>query len=291
MKKAVIYYFSGTGNTMRISELYKREFEAKGISCVLISLPIIPTERPAPDYFDFVGIAYPIHAFNAPEPILKFVRGWKTCKNKTIFILKTSGEGLRINDISSLKLKSILRRKGCDTANEFHYLMPYNIIFRHSDDMAYRMFDTARKRIPVDLDDILKKRKNRPPYFPFGRAISFLFRIEQFAVRKNGRRFKADESCIRCGKCVEECPQHNIAWEENRLRFSSSCVLCMRCSFFCPTHAIHIGLFDSWRVFGPYSFTPGETSEDPHKKYCRRSYEKYFAYSRKRIETFANNRD
>jgi ferredoxin len=50
--------------------------------------------------------------------------------------------------------------------------------------------------------------------------------------------FYADESCTRCGWCVEHCPMQNIEMTEDAVRFLDRCILCMRCYSFCPTQAI-----------------------------------------------------
>jgi formate hydrogenlyase subunit 6/NADH:ubiquinone oxidoreductase subunit I len=57
------------------------------------------------------------------------------------------------------------------------------------------------------------------------------------------RGFYADESCTRCGWCVQHCPVRNIemteeAAEVGEVRFLDRCILCMRCYSFCPVQAI-----------------------------------------------------
>lgn len=72
-----------------------------------------------------------------------------------MFVLKSSGEPLALNNVSSYKLVSILKEKGYDYFAEYHYVMPYNMIFRHDDAAAYKMWHTAKNLAPVEAREIL----------------------------------------------------------------------------------------------------------------------------------------
>ena len=61
--------------------------------------------------------------------------------------------------------------------------------------------------------------------------------------------------------------------------------MCTRCSFNCPKNAIVFGLFNAWKVNGKYSFKkPLIEEENKHKRYCKKSYDRYFNEARIRIE-------
>ena len=158
--KAVIYYFSGTGNTEKVVKEYVKNLEALGVTVEARKIEAEHVNDKAKNIdlseFDLLGVAYPIHAFNAPSIVLKFLKKIKKQPKKTrLFIAKTSGEPLRLNNISSSKVKSILKHRNFELTNEYHYCMPYNIIFRHSDNMAYKMWNTAVNLIPLDCFEIV----------------------------------------------------------------------------------------------------------------------------------------
>ena len=294
MKTAIIYVFSGTGNTMKACELYKKEFIENGVEtlvCKIEKNAVIPD----PLSFDFIGIAYPIHGFNAPEIVLRFAKTLpKTNKRKEYFIIKTSGEPLKINNISSLKLDSILRRKGYILKSEYHYVMPYNMIFRHTDDMAYKMISTLRGLVPIHVKEILKGESHRLSRVPFGNIIAWIMRIEQPAMKINGKFFKVDGNrCNKCGLCEKNCPEHNIRINnDGKFEFGKNCIMCTRCSFNCPKDAFGIGLLNGWKVNGKYSFIKPEQKEiDNHPRYCKKSYERYFKNAIEKIgdKTIDNN--
>lgn len=288
MKTAIIYVFSGSGNTAKIAELYKAEFERNGVATKIANITSNFDLLPSPNDFDTVGIAYPIHGFNAPKIVLDFARQLSNAHGgeKDCFIIKSSGEPLRINNVSSIKLNSILRKKGYRLFAEYHYVMPYNMIFRHTDDMAARMWETAQALAPIEAREVLEGKSHLLKGIPFGAFVSWVVRIEHPAMRINGRCFKVDkEKCINCGMCAKNCPVGNIAIDENgKFNFGGNCIMCTRCSFNCPKDAFNIALLNGWRVNGKYSFKPSETPQkDKHSWYCKKAYKRYFEDADKKI--------
>lgn len=277
--KIIIFYFSGTGNTKKIVDRYAEEFEKNQVEVVVKNIDNyfqkdIDFDL---DEFDKIGIAYPIHAFNAPSIVLEFAKKLKkTSEKKNLFILKTSGEPLKLNNVSSLKLTSILKKKNLVLKNEYHYCMPYNIIFRHTDNMAYKMWESAKKVVPIDCKEILSGKVAKLERVFMGSLLAWIFRIEHWGGRFNGKRYKVNSNCVKCQMCAKRCPTGNIKIENGEFVFGKNCLMCMRCSFFCPKNAIKIGLFEKWKVNGSYTFQPKENEEETHKKYCRKSYKKYF---------------
>lgn len=288
MKNAIIYVFSGTGNTKKACELYKKEFEANGVETAIYHIKAGFDQMPNPNEYELVGIAYPIHGFNAPALVLDFARALPAAAvaDKEYFVLKTSGEPLKINNVSSIKLNSILKKKGYKATSEYHYVMPYNMIFRHTDDMAYRMLSALEGLAPIEAREVLEKKEHRLDKIPFGAFVSWVVRIEHPAMKVNGRFFKVDgNKCISCGMCANNCPVGNIKiGEDGRFLFGGECIMCTRCSFSCPTDAFNIALLNGWRVNGKYSFKkPNEPEVNKHEWYCKKAYIRYFAAADKKI--------
>lgn len=267
-----IICFSGTGNTKKIAKEYQRLFEKEGHEVLWQDLEKV--KDTSVSSLDLLVLAYPVHAFNAPQPVLRLARRLRSPKRLDAVILKTSGEPMRLNNSSSLKLTSILRHRNIRVRSEYWYVMPYNIIFRHSDGMAWRMWTTAEERIPDDALWVLHGGEHHLRRFPFGRFLTFVMRIEHWGVRLNGRLFKVSPECVRCMRCVRECPMRNISEKDGKLVFHGSCALCMRCVMNCPKGAITIGLLKGWEVTGPYSFRKAE--EDKPIRYCKSAYDRYF---------------
>lgn len=74
-----------------------------------------------------------------------------------------------------------------------------------------------------------------------GRACSGFINEIFYPMFVHAGKFRQKENCIRCGKCVKECPLNNITLEENRIRWGNRCTHCMACISKCPAEAIEYG--------------------------------------------------
>lgn len=287
MKNAIIYVFSGTGNTKKACDIYKNEFEKNGVETTLYTVKKGFENLPDPNNFDYVGFAYPIHGFNAPYIMLDLAKALpKANGTKKYFVVKTSGEPLKINNVSSIKFNDIMKRKGYVPFSEYHYVMPYNMIFRHTDEMAARMKNTLEQLASVEAREVICGVEHKLSKVPFGRFVAWVVRIEQPAMKVNGRFFKVDgNKCIKCGACAKNCPVGKIKMDGNgKFSFGGDCVMCTRCSFNCPTNAFDIGMLNGWKVNGRYSYKlPEKPEEDKHAWYCKKAYKRYFEEAQKKI--------
>lgn len=286
--KIAVFYFSGTGNTRKVALAYKENFEVTGNECDLFELPL--KQKVDITGYDLVGVGYPIHSFNAPQLVLQFAKSLPKVKlkkgeqPKRAFIFKSSGEPVKMSRVSSLKLIGILKRKGLAVKNEYQYVMPYNMIFRHTDHMAYTMWETAKKLIPIDCNDILNGVERKEKKMPFGHFFAWVLRVEHGGAHLIGVAYKANKNCIGCGICAKNCPVGNIKMKNGKPRFGGKCTICARCSFHCPKDSIKIGLLNGWRVNGEYSFKDGDPNErNGHEKYCKKAYDRYFKEANDRI--------
>lgn len=276
--KVLFTVFSASGNTLRVAKLFSERLSERGAECETVR---IREDMAAPDVAsaDTLVIGYPVHGFNAPQNVADFAKGLPECENKVYYIIKTSGEPLHVNDASSRILDRILKKKGYIKRGEFHYVMPYNMIFRHSDDMAALMWQAARNTAPADADKIFAGEEAQLKAGLLAVVTRFVVAVEHKAMPYLGRLFKVKkEKCISCGKCAKLCPMLNIEMKDGLPVFGKNCIGCTACSFNCPADAISIGVLNGWRVNGAYKFAPpreGLTRKDVCN-YWRGSYIRYF---------------
>ena len=286
--KIALFYFSGTGNTKLIVNKWKEEANKLGITFDLFNIE--KNEKADLSTYDKVGFAYPIHAFNAPKNVWKFATTLpKLDKPLPLFIIMCSGEYMTINHSSASKLRRILKRRSIIFETDYHYVMPYNLVFRHTEQRAYRMFNVMEALVPIDVKEYLVD--NIPHIIKKHHLVGwfiYLLRIEQWFSGVNGKTYKIKkDKCIKCMKCVNECPTHNIEYKDDKFIFHNKCILCARCSFSCPKDAFKIGLLNAWRVNKPYAFKDvAKDEKDKHPLYCKRSYKRYFLEMEERINKY-----
>ena len=279
-------YYTGTGNSKRVAIKAQSELVKRGH--VLELVDVINSNSGTVDIsiYDGLFIFYPIYAFNAPKPIIDYVkRIIKLEKPIPCCIMKQSGEHLFWNNASSLYLTSLLKKRNVFVYNEYHYLMPYCFIFRHSDYMAYHMNEVMEGLVPLDLDLFLDNVHVRLNRFPLDRPFAALLRIQWWGGRFNGRFYKVEKSkCVKCYKCLQDCPAKNISISDGKIVFGKKCLMCQRCVMYCPTHAIKAGMFNSWRVDQPYTFKQSDNQTTKKPNFCKKNYQRYFFESEERIK-------
>lgn len=262
MKKAVIYVFSGTGNTRLIADLYKENLT--DYETVIYDVRMEKsqdgkfsfTDAPDPNQFDLVGFGHPVYGFNIPLPLDKFIDVLpKVAEKKPAFVFKTSGEGLCINQFSSQRLIHKMEKKGLEFVSDRHYVMPYNMIFRHTPEMVKREWLYATAYAKLSCKELMEGKKDKVHINPFVRFWVPLVRIEWLYYPLSAPySMKVDmNKCIKCQKCVKSCPLNNITFTGEKFVFGHNCTMCTSCSFGCPTCAISIGLLNGWRINGSYN--------------------------------------
>ncbi len=284
--KIALFYFSGTGNTKTVVNRWKDEASKFDSNIELFDIEKSPKVELT--QYDKIGFAYPIHAFNAPENVWRFAKTLPRLEKPIpLFIIMVSGEYMTINHSSASKLRRILKRKNIIFESDYHYLMPYNLVFRHTELRAYQMYKAMNDIVPIDIKEYLIDNKpHKLKKLHLMGWFIFLLRIEQWFSPLNGKLYRVNmKKCIKCMKCVEACPVHNIEFKDDKFIFHNKCLLCARCSFNCPKDAFKIGILNGWRVNKPYAFKEVNVEEkDKHPYYCKRSYKRYF----KEIESRAH---
>lgn len=285
--KVAIFYFSGTGNTELTVKKWQAESIKLGVDCQLFKIEENPKEEVDVSIYDKIGFAYPIHAFNAPSNVNKFAKHIKKVEQKKdVFVIMVSGEYMNLNHSSDNKLKRILKRRNLIVNSEYHYIMPYNMIFRHTEKRAYQMYETMNALSELDAKDYLIDGKpHKLTKIHLTGWLIWMFRIEQVFAPVNGKTFKINKKkCVKCMMCVNNCPVKNIEYIDGKFKFHNHCLCCTRCSFNCPTNAFSIGLLTNWKVNGKYKFKMPEVEEvDKHPKYCKKSYIRYYKEAEERL--------
>ena len=281
--KVLLYYFSGTGNTALCASYLKKHFEELGDEVTCYPVTHNNSDAPNPNDFDVVGVGYPIHAFNAPEILVKFLKSLPNVDNKKLFFFKVSGEPFSPNNSSSYHPYRFLRKKGFKLVNEKHFLMPYNIMFKYPDDLQKQMYlylDPLAKvfAIKVHNGEDVKVKYHLP-----SKIVSFFLRIEWIAPKVNCLFLHSKKKkCTKCMKCVNNCPAKAMyVNKKGTIKTRHTCTLCMRCSLNCPVNAINMGILNPWVVSGGFHYQTLNKKEELPGTYVNFLTKGYFRLFRK----------
>ena len=260
--KILLIYYTGTFNTRYVTNALKNRLIKAGYLVDTVEVNIDTTIVDLTEY-DIIGLGYPIYAFNSPNIFNKYLKKLNFLPSKRYFIYKNSGETLKYNDASSRVIFSILKRQNCDIKNEYHIVMPYTIHFRFDDTFVKEILNYLDKQLEIITYDLLNNYESKINEPVKLKLISRFYTLQRLGGPVNSLFYKVDYTkCVKCNKCMDNCPVHNIAFKNGKYKFGRKCLMCMRCSFYCPENAIKIGLYDKWRVNGEYDFKNIKNNED-----------------------------
>ena len=157
-KKARIYYFSGTGNTELISELFRREFKNQDVQMEIMAIEEVlkgKTQLGVKDY-DFLGFGHPVHAFSAPRIFFEFIKTLPSVEDIPSFYFRTAGDPI-CNGGATTMVRKILQNKGYKVFHESLLVMPANVAFQYDDELVKQLYNTAKKKIIVNIFKIRER--------------------------------------------------------------------------------------------------------------------------------------
>ncbi len=240
IQKIGIFYFSGTGNTEIVANLYANEFQNKGFDTNLIPIETILRKNIAPSVsnYDILGFGYPVHAFSAPKIFFDFHDRLPNVDDKITFTFKTAGDPLCRGGSTSL-VRKCLSRKGYKVFHENLIVMPANVVIKYHDSLIKQLYEVAVKRVKRATEEILLGKTNLQKNNLSLKIGTYLFsKAESNGASWFGKYLIASDLCNLCGKCIKECPTRNISKHNKNIIFGNKCTFCMRCVYNCPERAI-----------------------------------------------------
>ena len=265
--KVLLVYYTGTYNTRYLTDKVEAEFVRRGHEVDRVE---IGCETPVKDVssYDLLGFGYPIYGFNSPLPFNRYTKKLNVQAGQHFFIYKNSGETFAMNNASSRILLRRMRRRGAVLKGEYHFVMPYNIHFPFEKDFVREILDYDNKLLKIMMykleHGIVERLESNLVYDAAAAAVS----IQKVGGAVNSFFYRVDaEKCVKCGLCVKNCPEKNIRFEGDRVKFGHRCDMCMRCSFYCPKDAIKIGFLEGWHVNGDYGLAALDEAGPPAKPY------------------------
>jgi Pyruvate/2-oxoacid:ferredoxin oxidoreductase delta subunit len=251
IQKAVVYYFSGTGNARQIAFWLSDFAREKGIDCRLkdIAKTDVPIAE-AVDPEDLIIFISPIHGFNYPKITLHFIRHFMKGNNRVV-LMNTRG-GMKIGNFVTPGLTGIafflssfwLRRKGYKVVGTIPFDMPSNWISLHPalNERTVRFLhrkNNERVRFHANkifsgISDFHSRREIVQDILIFPISIGY-YLAGRFILAKS---FYANSTCDNCGICIQGCPVKAIKTMHNKPFWTLKCESCMKCMNSCPKKSI-----------------------------------------------------
>jgi ferredoxin len=250
--KCVIIYFSGTGNTKYITEIFKNNFENYKVECKTINIE--NTEKLEDDY-DIFAFGAPIYAGLFPKNYVEWISNNVSevdSKKCIIFSTQGSNSGQGVN-----QLEEILVRKGFIVAIKELIEMPNNYYlgngFKPTKKERIRLIkEEAERSVELTVKNFLddKFKIYRPSKLRLNVAKLEYKLFYKFSLNWAKSKLSVDnELCTKCRICEKSCPSKNITIGE-KISFDSKCISCQRCVHKCPVNAfLYKGMhFEQYKI-------------------------------------------
>ena len=256
----VIFYFSATGNTRWAAEYLA---EATHDKLVCMAEVMSNTKVFHVDKDERIGFVFPVHGWRPPLLVRRFIGQLEITglDNNFCYAVCTAGDDI---GQSMEILNHDLSRLGIKAESIYSLLMPESYVGLPFMDVDTPEKEKAKKQRSAEQigefaeeivncqRGIVKTYKGHWPHINSW-LLGTLF-VHHLITDKP---FHVEESkCLRCGKCSEACPTHNIEGGKHLLpqwKHQDNCLTCFACYHHCPVHAIEYG--NRTKKKGQYYFT------------------------------------
>lgn len=247
--KNVIYYFTGTGNSLAAA----RQIASRVGDCEIESIAervakmneggasAIGTDASA----ERIGFAFPVYYYGLPSIVNGFFASLRVSGNPYLFCVATRGGSSGYGAFA--QVSGHLKKRGNRLDAGFSVLMPenYPVLYNPTDlDASKRMLEEAAKEIDGIAKSVAAKRPFREGWQnPLAAALVSKPVNAWFArsIRASYKKFSVSPVCVSCGKCAVACGVRNISLEGGKPVWHDHCEQCYGCYNVCPVHAIDFG--------------------------------------------------
>lgn len=256
---AMIFYFSGTGNTRWAAEYIARATGEK--------LLFIPDEAKGECRYTLsegerIGFCFPVHGWQPPEIVRHFIRRMSITDKKGHYCFALCTCGDNIGKAITI-LNKDLKAQGLSAESCFSIIMPETYVclpFMYTDtrEREREKIGQAKEKL-LEIAKTVKERERGVVRITEGATP----RLYSYVIGEYFNRFMITDKpfyvdtgkCIECGICVTSCPTGNITGGKGahpQWKHDGSCTCCLACYHHCPMHAINYG--KRTRTRGQYYF-------------------------------------
>jgi len=236
----VMFYFSATGNSKYIAELFCRYTNA---ICHSIEEETDFTGLMASN--EVIGFCYPVYGSRVPRLMREFaIKHMSSLRNKKLIIFCTqmffSGDGSRA-------FTDIFPRGFAQVIYAEHFLMPNNVcnlfLLPLAGEKAVQNYlAEAQEKMQAVCRDIKNGTIKKRGFNPVSRALGLIQGFFLPGIEQRAKDKVWIGKCNQCGLCVSICPMKNFECKNGTITTKNNCMMCYRCINKCPQKAISVFL-------------------------------------------------
>ena len=255
--KVALFFFSGTGNTWKITEYIKSYLIELGHETNYYSierkdldwndlLPKILSES------DIIGVGYPVYGSDIPIIMKDWIKeilcthSKDRAENPRAFIYDTMA---MFSGDTPLIMRRRLKKCGFKVKQAINIRALCNIpqmprLMVWEEEKQKEIFNKAELKCRKLIDKVIQNKKWVMRRDPITRLVAIIQRISlRMEIDLARKMFEFDmDKCTLCGICVDNCPVGNLSIEETedkpRISYGPDCIVCMRCFNSCPQDTI-----------------------------------------------------
>ena len=237
--KSTIYYFSGTGNSLKIA----RDLSSELDQAEVIFIPDVIAGDEVRTDSEAVGIVFPVYALGIPLIVRDLIRKLVVRHDAHVFIVTNYAQ---VGGGAVSVAASEIKKRGIRLSSAFGIKMPNNYTPFGGAPFEKRqqeMFEKERAKVK-EIACVVRAGRPGPiekPFFLLDRLGVVIFKLAATGMYSSDREFRVDDNCTSCGICEKVCPADNIKMENGRPRWMSKCQQCLACMQWCPQEAIQLG--------------------------------------------------
>ena len=233
MEKNIIFYFTGTGNSLQAAKIIAKQLE----NCTL-QLVSTYDKLKIPAGYDRIVFIYPVYSGQPPRCMMEFTEKTDFSANPASYYFQVASCGGTTGN-SVYWMAVHLQKKGVKLSAAYKISSKPNYIASYpiTKDVTTRP-GKARKKAEEIGKLILAKETTKLQNKPVKLFTYMNTRIAPKFTEMD-RDYNVSDDCISCGICAKVCPVNNIEMKDGKPTFKHNCEQCMACIHNCPKQALN----------------------------------------------------
>jgi len=249
--KLLTLYFSGTGNTKHLAELFSSKMDAKCLSIednMDFSAEI--------NAHDIIAFCYPIYNSRVPRIMRMFTHNYMAdLIGKKIVILVTqqkfSGDGARaFTDLFNNGAIEVIYAEHFNMQQNMGNIPIWSDLFKPTKKNNVKFMSKTNAKMDLVCNNINNGIVKKRGFSWISELLGFIQgkpwqkNTKEVAPARLEKRLveglRIHDDCTSCNLCIKICPMKNLENHGGKIKHLNNCTVCYRCVNRCPQKAITV---------------------------------------------------